>query len=260
MDKRKLTKVAVTTAATASVSLGIGTSLFMHRSETHEAIKLHPAIRQAARFIVWAGGGMKPREWVGVHLKHHDNEDLPDDPHSPVQNGRFGVLKVLLGNVPMYRQAAKEISQTGAYPERLKPDALDKHLYDKGLLGQVALYGLMARINGPVYGAAALGLHDLIMFGAGGIVNGLGHSGSGNMLKALVNRPEPNEDGSYSRNLNPGLTALTFGEGRHANHHADPSNWQLGNNLMEDPAALIASGLIKTRLATSGHIVANTTE
>jgi len=226
----------------------------MHRSETHEAIKLHPVVRQAARFIVWTGGGMKPREWVGVHLKHHTNEDLPDDPHSPIQNGRFGVLKVLLGNVPMYRRAAKEISQIGAYPERLTPDALDKHLYDKGLLGQVALYGLMARINGPIYGAIALGMHDFIMFGAGGVVNGLGHSGSGNILKAIINGPEPNEDGTYNRNLNPGLTFLTFGEGRHANHHADPSKWQIGNNLIEDPAALIATGLMKARLAEPNKI------
>src|SRR5438105_3671063 len=83
--------------------VGIGamlatTTVFLHRAETHEAITLKPAPRMAARAITWIASGMKPREWVGVHRRHHELTDQPGDPHSPAQNGRFGVLKVLAGN------------------------------------------------------------------------------------------------------------------------------------------------------------------
>ena len=114
MKKRDV--LASAAAAAVSVeSMTMLSTLYLHRGETHGAIKFGKTVRTVGRVGTWMLSGMKPREWVGVHLKHHAKEDKSGDPHSPVQNGRFGVTKVLLGNVGMYKRPAKQL-QPGDYP------------------------------------------------------------------------------------------------------------------------------------------------
>lgn len=260
MNKRDV----AASAAVAAVSIEAMTmlsTLYLHRGETHGAIKLGKSARAVGRVGTWMLSGMKPREWVGVHLRHHANEDQPPDtekgvlgdPHTPVGKGRFGVTKVLFGNVPMYRKAAREL-KPGDYPDRLAPDKWDKALFDKSLLGQAALFGAFTAIHRGNLKRAGLSLaiHDSTVMLAGGIINGLGHKGPQSIPSALVNGTKPNEDGTYTSNLNTGLSALTFGEGWHRTHHDNQGRLVLDENPLRDLGGAVGKVLIEVGLAEPG--------
>lgn len=261
--KPKLVNKTTLAAAAGSVTaMNLITTVFLHRSESHGSLRLHPKLRFMARAGTWLLSGMKPREWVGVHAgKHHPAADEATDPHSPVQNGRFGVLKVLFTNVSMYKKAARNL-EPGDYPDRLKPDALDKAVFDKAMLGQLALFGIFTAVHkaaskdklvpSMVRAGVTLGLHDLVFVAGGGVINGFGHAGRKPLYRALLSPPEPYDDGTYAKNLNVPLTLTTVGEGSHRNHHEDPRRLVFNDNPLLDPGGLLALGLIKAGLAEKG--------
>ena len=59
------------------------TTVYLHRALSHRALTLHPAAALPFRFVIWITTGMRPREWVAVHRKHHAATDTAEDPHSP---------------------------------------------------------------------------------------------------------------------------------------------------------------------------------
>jgi stearoyl-CoA desaturase (delta-9 desaturase) len=203
---------------------------------------------------------MKPREWVGVHRKHHAETDLEGDPHSPVQNGRFGVLKVFVGNgLYHYRKAAKQVTPAD-YPQHLQPDKMDRILYDRGWLGQAALFGLFTTLHkgNAKRGAASLALqnvliHDALGISGGGFVNAMLHRGKGSIPHTLVNEPEPFEDGTFVINATPIPTMLMAGEGSHRNHHEHQESLRFNDNPWLDPGGVFGQVLIKVGLAKPGN-------
>ena len=46
-------------------------TVFLHRSQAHRALDLHPAVMHFFRFWTWAATGMVTKEWVAIHRKHH---------------------------------------------------------------------------------------------------------------------------------------------------------------------------------------------
>jgi len=238
-------------AAGILTMVGIST-VFLHRGETHRALKFKRAPRLVARTATWVGSGMRPK-WVGVHLKHHDDTDGPEDPHSPVQNGRFGVAKVLVGNALMYRKAKRKLAPEDI-PARLAPDKLDKVLFDRAALGLTALYGIYLGVqHGNVKKAAKTwSAHVGGVLLAGGVINALAHAGEGSMAKALINGPQPDENGNYARNLNIGTTEATLGEGSHLDHHKNPGNIWMNENHWLDPGGMLAVTAIRLGAAELG--------
>lgn len=254
-------QVARTVAAHGAAigAMNMITTVFLHRGETHGSIEVSKPVREVARFGTWLLSGMKPREWVGVHRKHHAETDLEGDPHSPVQNGRFGVLKVFAGNgLHYYRKAAKELTPEDI-PRHLQPDAKDRILYDRGLLGQVALFGLFTAVHrgNTKRGAMSLAahsllVHDVLALSGGGFVNAMLHRGKGPLADTLVTEPEPFPDGTYTVNAGPIATVATFGEGSHRNHHANQGSLRFNDRPWLDLGGVAAEGLIKLGLAQPG--------
>ena len=74
----------------------IAVTLYLHRSQAHRAVDLHPALCQFFRLWLWLTTGMNTREWVAVHRKHHAYVETKEDPHSPKI---YGILTVLLNGV-----------------------------------------------------------------------------------------------------------------------------------------------------------------
>ena len=74
--------------------------------------------------------GMRPREWVAVHRKHHAATDTVDDPHSPKQ---VGFWRVQLGNVGLYKRVAADAANTSKYARDIPPDRLDRLAFDYSL-------------------------------------------------------------------------------------------------------------------------------
>lgn len=258
MEKKQAAKVVGAHAA-AIGTMNMITTVFLHRGETHGSIEVGQPVREFSRFGTWLLSGMKPREWVGVHRRHHAEADQEGDPHSPVQNGRFGVAKVFIGNgLHYYRKAAKQLTEE-EIPEHLKPDRKDKLIYDKGWMGQVALLGLFtalhkgdAKKGALSAGAHSLLVHDVMGLSGGGFVNSVLHRGQGKLFSTLVNEPTPNPDGTFTVNSSLPAAVATFGEGNHHNHHNDQSNLRFHTSTTRDIGGFVADKLIQFGLAQPG--------
>src|SRR6266436_5584281 len=58
-------------------------TIFLHRSQAHRALDLHPIPSHFFRLWLWLTTGMATRDWVAIHRKHHARCETAEDPHSP---------------------------------------------------------------------------------------------------------------------------------------------------------------------------------
>ena len=65
----------------------LGITLGFHRMLVHQSFTANPVVK----FILLMLGSMAlqgaPSSWASIHLKHHANTDVEDDPHSPTFKG-----------------------------------------------------------------------------------------------------------------------------------------------------------------------------
>ncbi|MDF2690190.1 MAG: fatty acid desaturase [Gammaproteobacteria bacterium] len=151
-------------------------TVFLHRSQAHRALDLHPIVSHFFRFWLWLTTGMKTKEWVAVHRKHHAKCETEDDPHSPQVEG---LNTVLWQGAELYR-AEKKIPETlEKYGKGTPDDWLERHVYStpflRGKLGVIMLlYIDLLLLGGP--GLIVWGIQMAwTPFFAAGIVNGIGH-------------------------------------------------------------------------------------
>ena len=94
----------LTTAFIAGVTVSIAanccTTVYLHRALSHRALTIRTAPALVFRAFIWLSTGIKPKEWVAVHRKHHAFTDVEGDPHSPILLGWKTVQKK---NVALYR-------------------------------------------------------------------------------------------------------------------------------------------------------------
>src|SRR6187399_308714 len=95
--------LALVIGVSISVMANMVTTVFLHRALAHRALVLRPPATHAFRFLTWVATGIRPRQWVAVHRKHHAFTDVEGDPHSPVLHGW---VTVQMKNVAMYRKEA----------------------------------------------------------------------------------------------------------------------------------------------------------
>jgi len=214
------------------------TTIYLHRALSHRALSMRPAAALAFRFLLWITTGLKAREWVAVHRKHHAFTDEPADPHSPAQ---LGWVRVQLTNAALYRRVARDPESVPRYARDLPPDRWDRVLFDRAWLGLGIGIAVLVVALGPVYGMVAAVSHTVSYLMLNAAVNAIGHT--------FGKRPYANS----ATNLQ-WLALLTSGEGLHNNHHAAPTSAKLALHRGEiDPAwyliALLRSvGLVRVRL------------
>src|ERR1700737_3813719 len=80
------------------------TTVWLHRALAPRALTMQPWLTAVFRVLIWMTTGIRPRQWVAVHRKHHASTDVAGDPHSPVL---VGWAAVQFGNLWMYRRVAK---------------------------------------------------------------------------------------------------------------------------------------------------------
>jgi stearoyl-CoA desaturase (delta-9 desaturase) len=194
--------IGVTTLA------NICTTVYLHRGIAHRAIRFsHPA-DLAFKTLIWLSTGIKVREWVAVHRKHHAFTDTPDDPHSPAVSGW---VTVQMKNVAMYRRAAHDDENIRKYAKDLPPSTLDRVVFDRSWLGLVIGTLILCVVFGWQVGLLAAFVHVNYYLGSSAAVNAIGHH--------FGRRPYRNS----ATNLQ-WLAFLTAGEGFHNNHHAAPTS------------------------------------
>ena len=200
------------------------TTVFLHRTLTHRSLTMHPAAAWPCRCVIWVTTGMRPREWVAVHRKHHASTDTADDPHSPLVEGFW---RVQLGNVGLYKRF-----------DRL---AFDYSLIGLGLGVTILVLVMWALGFGLLTGFVAAGLHAVLYVMLAGAINAVGHR--------YGNRPYE----SSATNLTP-LALVTVGEGLHNNHHAAPASARFSMRRGEiDPGWWVVRGLVALGLARVRH-------
>ena len=182
-------------------------TIFLHRSQAHRGLDLHPAVMHFFRFWLWLTTGMVTKEWVSIHRKHHARCEREGDPHSPMM---YGISKVLFSGAELYRHESKNAETLSKFGHGTPDDWVEQHIYARysarGIL-------IMLAIDVALFGALGLTVWAIQMawipFWAAGVVNGVGH------FFGYRNFASPDT----STNVFP-IGILIGGEELHNNHHA----------------------------------------
>jgi stearoyl-CoA desaturase (delta-9 desaturase) len=219
------------------------TTVYLHRALTHRALTVHPVVAFPCRLLIWTTTGMRPREWVAVHRKHHAATDTSDDPHSPLV---VGFWRVQLGNVGLYKRAARDNDMVRKYARDIPTDRIDRLAFDYSLVGlglgiTVLVLAMWALGFGLLAGFVAAGLHAVLYVMLAGAINAVGHQ--------YGDQPYRNS----ATNLRP-LALVTGGEGLHNNHHAAPTSARFSLHRGEvDPGWWVVRMLTALHLAHVRH-------
>ncbi len=211
-----LVNIVIALAVGLGITLlaNLATTVYLHRSLSHRALTLRQPLPAMFRVFLWISTGIRPRQWVAVHRKHHAFTDEEADPHSPL---RLGWLRVLLTNASLYRRCAKDPATVDRYAKDLPRTPVDRLLLDQALVGlavgSALLIAMMSFVgNFPIWVPALAAVFHLVAYiGLGGAVNGPAHT--------FGSRPHDNTGTNLQW-----LAFLTFGEGLHNNHHAAPTS------------------------------------
>lgn len=226
---------ATIAAAVVTTLANTGTTVYLHRALSHRALTVHPAVAWVFRLVIWLTTGIKPKEWVAVHRKHHAYTDEEGDPHSPVLLGWWTVQKM---NVALYRKALSDPSLISKYARDLPDDKWDRWFFGHNKTGLGLGIAILMVTLGPWTGLLAAFIHANVYLAGNAAVNALGHH--------FGKRPYPNE----ATNLQ-WLAFFTMGEGLHNNHHAAPSSPRLSHQRGQvDFGWWVIRTLKATRLAT----------
>jgi len=192
-------------------------SVFYHRGLTHGAVRFGPRTRRWVGLLgVWTTG-IDPKAWVCMHRQHHQFSDSPEDPHSPVHKGFWGVLTAqlrsyeavlrgLIRRKPEVTRVVADLEFDVSWPNRVG------HWY----LPYLLQLGVAIAI-GAASGYWALGFSYWVGMMShpvqGWIINSFGHAVGGRNFETPDN----------SRN-NQMAAWLVLGEGLQNNHHRFPAS------------------------------------
>lgn len=196
-----------------------GVTIFLHRSQTHHALTLHPIMSHFFRFWLWMTTGISTKEWVAIHRKHHAKCETPEDPHSPKI---LGIKTVLFEGAEVYR-AAKTKETIMRYGHGTPEDWIERNIYARHDKAGICL---MLIVNLILFGIPGISIWAIQMmwvpFFAAGVINGLGHYFG-------YRNYEPKDN---STNIFP-LAIFIGGEELHNNHHAFPTSAKLSAKWWE---------------------------
>ena len=195
-------------------------TIYLHRSQAHRGLDLHPIASHFFRLWLWLTTGMVTKEWVAIHRKHHAKVETDEDPHSPQTRG---IRKVLLEGAELYRIEAKNEATLAGYGHGAPDDWIERKLYTPYSWQGVGVMLLIdLALFGPI-GATIWAVQMLwIPVTAAGIINGIGHYwGYRNFACA-----------DASTNIVP-WGILIGGEELHNNHHAYGTSAKLSSRWYE---------------------------
>ncbi len=211
------------------------TTIYLHRTATHKALTMSPAVAWAFKAALWLTTGLSTKEWVAVHRKHHAFTDQEGDPHSPALEGFWNVQ---LGNVFYYMREVKKTDVVARYARDIEEGWWDRHVFKHGWVGLTVGVVALCGILGLWWGLLAAGIHAFMyVFVLSSSINGLCHHvGYRNFDNTATNLRS--------------IALLTGGEGLHNNHHGFPRSPKFSFRSSEfDPAWPLIKILVALKLA-----------
>ena len=214
----------------------IATSIYLHRTLAHRALRMQPWLDTVFRTVLWLTTGQDRRAWVAVHRKHHAFTDRPGDPHSP---RLLGFWRVQLLNVYYYVREARDPETLRVFAPDIHPDRLDRVVFHRGWVGVTLGTVALCLILGVWTGLVAAALHAILyVFALAPLINGLGHWWGGQNY----------DNTAYNSRV---LAWLTGGESLHNNHHAHARSPKFSVRRSEfDPSWLMIRALMALGLVT----------
>ena len=195
-------------------------TIFLHRSQAHRALDLHPAVMMFFRAWLWMTTGMQTKEWVSIHRKHHAKCETVEDPHSPQTRG---LKTVLWSGAELYMAEAENAETLSRYGHGTPDDWMERNVFSRFVWQGC---GLMLGADLILFGAAGLAVWAIQMiwipFHAAGVINGIGH------FWGYRNYDAPDA----STNISP-WGIWIGGEELHNNHHTYPTSAKLSNKWFE---------------------------
>ena len=226
--------IAALVALTLAQIAVIATSVYLHRTLAHRALRLHPVAGGCCRALLWLTTGQNRREWVAVHRKHHTFTDREGDPHSP---RLLGFWNVQFWNVYYYMREARNPETIRTFAPDIAEDWLDRALFSRGMTGLALGIALLCWVFGMRIGLSAGLAHAVLyVFVLAPLINGLGHwRGAQNFGNTAYNSRV--------------LAWVTGGESLHNNHHAHPRAPKFSMRVLEfDPSWVVIRCLAKVGL------------
>ena len=211
------------------MATGLGISLGYHRLHTHRSYKVPRVLEY---FFALCGtltleGG--PIFWVAVHRIHHQNSDLPGDPHSP----RDGAWWAHMGWILFGETKHNNTRLVSKYAPDLAKHRFYVWLNDYHYVPVLALGVLLFAIGGLPMMLWGMCLRVVFGLHATWLVNSATHMWG---ARRFATRDD-------SRN-NWWVALISFGEGWHNNHHAHPTSARHGLAWYEfDPSWLLIRAL-----------------
>jgi fatty-acid desaturase len=228
------------------LTTGLGISMGYHRLHTHRSYKVPTPLEYffAVCGALTLEGG--PISWVAVHRVHHQNSDLPGDPHSPRDGGWWAHAGWLLTGETLHNNTIA----MAKYAPDLSKDRFYVWLNNYHWLPSIVLAVALFAIGGlplmlwGVLVRVVFGLH------ATWLVNSATHMWG---RRRFATRDD-------SRNT-WWVALITFGEGWHNNHHAHPTSARHGLAWYEfDPSWILIKTLRYLGIAKAVQVAKTTTK
>jgi len=212
-------QIALLTLAATHITI-VAVTVYLHRCQTHGALRLHPLPAHFFRFWLWLTTGMVTREWVAVHRCHHTHCETGRDPHSPQV---LGIHTVLWRGAELYRDAIGRAALLERYGAGTPNDWIERRVYSRYVWQGPALLLLIDVALFGVLGVTMWAVQMMwIPFLAAGVINGLGHYFGYRNFDCK----------EAATNILP-LGLLIGGEELHNNHHTFPTSAKLSVRWFE---------------------------
>lgn len=168
--------------------------------------------------------------WVGVHRVHHTNADRQSDPHSPYSNRDQGQVPKF--SLVMAFKGWMNIWNIDSLPPRyvidLIRDPVHRFLHTHYFKILTLTFIFTALVN-PLYAIFALSIPACMAFHSTGSLITIAHYHG-----YRTHNTKDKSTNSWLSNI------LTFGDGWHNNHHANPGRWTTQEKWWEiDPSGWI---------------------
>jgi stearoyl-CoA desaturase (delta-9 desaturase) len=207
----------------------LGITVTNHRLLTHKSYKVVKPIEYLFAYFANMGCTGSGVGWTFVHRVHHSYTDKPGDPHSPVILGPFGAF---IGDYTanFNKWLVKDLIN----------DPVHRFMHEYYVAIVLITISILYMIS-PVALVYGLMIPIFLNTMASRMSNWVDHE------PKLGNRDYDTKDQSHNVWW---WSILTFGEGWHNNHHANPGSYKIGKKWYQfDPGKYVIDLLIFTRLA-----------
>ncbi len=201
------------------VTGGLGVTLCYHRLLTHRSFETYRWIRYLLTIFGTLAFQGSVLTWVGTHRIHHQHSDEEGDPHSPLHGKWWAHYLWFMFNPPPEENPLAVVKDLLRDPGIV---LIDKYFWMPQLVLTIALFGLGFWVGGLNMALSwiiwGVGVRTTFVYHVTWLVN------SGCHLWGYKNFKTTDQ----SRN-NWLIAILSFGEGWHENHHAEPTVAAHGN-------------------------------